>query len=609
MKSWKVFLNSATAISLLGMGMIAGSGPGDFAFAKEAQKETRSGPIAVFPFEDLSGTSVPFQKLRNIYLGKLKRNGFAVTEDEAMEKSLAEHRVRYTGGIDLKTARAMKLETGAEAILLTTVGFYSAVYPPKFALLSRLVSTETLEILWMDTVSMSGDNSPGLLGLGLVRDHNVIVEAAIERLMKSLSAYRAGKTNEPISGSRRNRYLPETQYRSSPVGSNFKPHILSFSLPEFRGDYRSQTAMVEVSLGPSSDKIVTVDYGVRGGTAINGMDYRLGGGTLTFSPGERKKNIRIEIAGNSHGDRDKTVVIGLANPENAVLGGCLTHTYVIPVRLNAKGDKSPGEVQQPSVAFERSEQIVVENSCGVTAKVVLSSVAREDVSVPFAFSGTASEGVEFRVLTPNPMVIKAGTQETGITLSLIDDDRSEEDKILKVALGTPVNASPAAIREHTITIKDDDRKPKIAVIPFYNNSSKKYGGEILALHFVRQLVGNEHFRVIEPGEVRDKLLGTRIIMDDGISLAQADVLFEKLDADFIITGRVLDYMEVEGAGGIPLVDFSVLAIARKTSAVIWYSGSRKKGDKGVFFFNWGMVRTANELAELMVSAVVREMFK
>jgi hypothetical protein len=355
---------------------------------------------------------------------------------------------------------------------------------------------------------------------------------------------------------------------------------------------------------------VTVEYGVRGGTATGGgVDYRLAGGRLVLSPGETRKSLAIEIARDPSGDQmDRTIEIGLSEPENAVLGGCVSHTYTIRANGGTHVESATGE-PFPSVTFDRASQTVSESGCGVNARVVLSSIARRDVKIPFSIGGTATAQADYVSLTENPLVIRAGTQSAGIAFALKDNARSENDKTLNVSLGTPINAIPGVIMNQAITIKNDDRKRKIAVVPFYNLSQKKNAGEIMALHFVRHLNRFKELWITEPGAVREKLLDLRIIMDDGISLAVADSVFERLDADLILTGRVLDYEETEGLKGTPLVDFSVLVIERNSRSVIWHSRSRNKGDQGVFLFDLGLLKSTDELANPMVGAVVDEMLK
>jgi hypothetical protein len=174
---------------------------------------------------------------------------------------------------------------------------------------------------------------------------------------------------------------------------------------------------------------------------------------------------------------------------------------------------------------------------------------------------------------------------------------------------------------------------RVAVLPFYNRSERKYAGDILALHFVRWLKTRENISVIEPGSAYNESLQSRIIMDDGLSLANADILFNNLDVDLIVTGNVMDYQdylwssapgkdisEIEGESSAPVsggwgiagktkVDFSVQIIERKSREVVWSSRSYNQGDDGVYFFGIGKEDTAHALASQMVQSVIGMIFQ
>jgi len=153
---------------------------------------------------------------------------------------------------------------------------------------------------------------------------------------------------------------------------------------------------------------------------------------------------------------------------------------------------------------------------------------------------------------------------------------------------------------HRSPIFDSTIKYRVAVAPFLQLSERRNAGNIMALHFVRLLRAIGSFSVIEPGLVRDTFLQYRIIMDDGLSLAQADILFSKLDADLILAGKIFDYQDYVGLFGRAKVDFSALLIERKSREVVWSCESHHVGDEGVFFFDWGKIHTAHKMASGMV---------
>jgi TolB-like protein len=320
--------------------------------------------IAILPFENLSGTNAPLKDIRELFIHKLRAEGFPILEEETLEKFMARYRIRYTGGIDKPLAQAFKNDTGTEGVLITSVELYSEMNPPKIALISRLVSTgDNPMILWADGVGLAGDDSPGILALGLIEDPKVLLEKGVGRLTASLGGY-----FDKTSG-------------MNPIQS-------------MKGKFR------------------------------------------------------------------------------------------------------------PKISY------------------------RSDIFVP-------------------------------------------------------------------------SQKYTVAVVPFLNFSVRRNAGEILGLEFIRNLKRFEQFDVVEPGMVRQQLLTMRIIIPEGISLANADALFAALNVDLILAANIVDYQDYQGVFGKPKVDFFVQLIERKSRSVVWSSVSYNEGDDGVFFFDLGRVNTAHAMASQM----------
>lgn len=151
------------------------------------------------------------------------------------------------------------------------------------------------------------------------------------------------------------------------------------------------------------------------------------------------------------------------------------------------------------------------------------------------------------------------------------------------------------------------KKYKVAVAPFLNESDRKNADRIIMLHFMEQLGRQGNFYVIEPGVVRDELLRLRIIFEGGLSIANANLLFDLLDADLVLTGRIMDYKDYHGTGGTPKVDFSTLILERKSKEIVWSSKSYNTGDDKVTVFDFGKVNTAHKMASEMVRSTVETM--
>ena len=329
--------------------------------------------IAVMPVENLSGMPIQVQEVKKSLLHAMQGSGVNLLGEDAIEGFLERHRIRYTGGINRELAEALRVETGANAVLFASLELFDDTVPPKTALVARLVSTHKgADILWMDGAGMAGNDAPGFLLRGLVDDSRVLWERARDRVVDSLTGYLSGK-------------------------------------------------------GPQ-------------------------------------------------------------------------------------------------------------------------------------------------------------------------DARKAEKKFLpKSFLGQPVEQQSG---KETISV---------AVLPFRNESTRRNAGEILALHFARELSRTGNVGVVEPGEVRQVLLRSRTIMEGGLSLPQADVLRADLDVDLVLTGIVMEYQDYIGPFGNPKVEFSTRVFDMKTRQIVWSSSSYNEGDDGVFFFNLGRVNTAYGMASGMVRSVVERM--
>ncbi len=151
---------------------------------------------------------------------------------------------------------------------------------------------------------------------------------------------------------------------------------------------------------------------------------------------------------------------------------------------------------------------------------------------------------------------------------------------------------------------EEGRTYTIAVAPFFNLSERRTAGQTLALLFMRHLSSLPQFRVVDAGVVRQQLLDARVIMDSGLSLSDTETLAAPVDADFVLSGRVIRYVDYEGPSGLARVEFSTVLIDRKTRKVVWSSQSYNDGRDGIGLFERGMSRTAHGMATQMVRFTV-----
>lgn len=152
--------------------------------------------IAVFPIENLSGAPAPLKDLHEELTEILQRAGARIVDNAAVEGFIDRHWVRYVGGVDEKTASELRDETGADAVLITSLELYNDQDTPRIGLMARLVSVDGVpEIIWMDDFAKAGEDAPGLLALGIIKDPVRLRKLALEHLEKSLQDY---ITNPPV---------------------------------------------------------------------------------------------------------------------------------------------------------------------------------------------------------------------------------------------------------------------------------------------------------------------------------------------------------------------------------------------------------------------------
>jgi hypothetical protein len=148
---------------------------------------------------------------------------------------------------------------------------------------------------------------------------------------------------------------------------------------------------------------------------------------------------------------------------------------------------------------------------------------------------------------------------------------------------------------------DERDVQSIAVLPFVNLTIRRGAGELVALQFARQFAAAEGYRVLEPGLVRQELLGRRIVMEDGVSVDQARTILNALEADLVVAGYVFAY---DDAASMPGANFTVVIIDRKTGRIVWESTSYNQGDDSETVFGLRKVATAPALACRMIRNAV-----
>ncbi len=114
------------------------------------------------------------------------------------------------------------------------------------------------------------------------------------------------------------------------VQDNDNAPTVQFARSGLQNDESVTTAGIAVTLSSPSEKEVTVDYTLTGGTATGGgIDYTFANGTLTFSAGSTSENISVTVNEDADTETPETILLQLSAPSNATLGTTADFTYTI----------------------------------------------------------------------------------------------------------------------------------------------------------------------------------------------------------------------------------------------------------------------------------------
>ena len=144
--------------------------------------------VAMLPFENLSENPVAKKVIAELVKKELMSKGWvSIVKDNAIEEFLAKRRIRYTGGITRLTAREMGKVLGVDAILVGSINQFSdANARISVAVTARLVGVDG-NIIWADTLSYTGNDFVGLLGLGVIKSADVLSLRVVRDIVKDIT--------------------------------------------------------------------------------------------------------------------------------------------------------------------------------------------------------------------------------------------------------------------------------------------------------------------------------------------------------------------------------------------------------------------------------------
>jgi len=237
------------------------------------------------------------------------------------------------------------------------------------------------------------------------------------------------------------------------INDNDLPPDIQFANTTSSTGEGSGTANLGLVLSTISGRNATVNYSVTGGNATGGgTDYTLNAGIATITAGQTTTNIAVSIAEEALHEADETVIVTIAGPGNASLGGNTVHTLTI-------NDNDAA----PTVGFTDATSSGGEGTPSPTFELTLSAISGLDATVDYSAGGgdATGGGVDYTLVAGTATITAGLTTTTINTTTIIDDALDEANETFTITLSNAAEATIAGNTTHIYTITDNDATPTV----------------------------------------------------------------------------------------------------------------------------------------------------
>jgi TolB-like protein len=156
--------------------------------------------------------------------------------------------------------------------------------------------------------------------------------------------------------------------------------------------------------------------------------------------------------------------------------------------------------------------------------------------------------------------------------------------------------------------KEIESTYRIAVMPFKNKSKIRDAGMMTTYMFIVELFKNRGFVPVEYGEVRHQVVDLRVRGKGELDLRNTKAISKSLGVDGIMVGTVELYKKGEGTLP-PEAVISARLIDARENRILWYDSYQLNGDDGIIIFDFGKIRSLENVAYKVISKLVKEMSK
>ena len=226
---------------------------------------------------------------------------------------------------------------------------------------------------------------------------------------------------------------------------------ISFAVEQSLTDESITSTQLLLKLSMITDKPVTVEYEVTGGTA-NEDDLTNPKGKVTIDAFQATASLTLSIVNDRIEEPEEDIQVTLKSPENAELGDVFKHRLLISANL------------LPRVRFVAAASKAGEETGVQSFAVQLDQLSPVEVRVLYTWTGSA-EPIDHG-LVDGVVIIPAGQTSQTLLAPIQNDPTDEDEETIDLAMSAQAGAVvEPGLGTHVHTIVDDDPPPTIGFAP------------------------------------------------------------------------------------------------------------------------------------------------
>jgi polysaccharide biosynthesis protein PelC len=152
---------------------------------------------------------------------------------------------------------------------------------------------------------------------------------------------------------------------------------------------------------------------------------------------------------------------------------------------------------------------------------------------------------------------------------------------------------------------------RVAILPFQNESDYPLANALVAKVFAAELEAGSNYLLAQEGDVRKIYQQLRILPGRAATPEQMQILANRLGAQLLITGNVIEMREAPGnnAAVNPVLGLEVRIYDGASAVSLWHTYHRRQGTDYRTAMHFGTIHTATGLSQQVSREIINLWFK